>query len=145
MAKPLLSDELWGIIEPILPPPKKHPKGGRPTVSNRDTLTGILFVLKTGIPWEYLPQEMGCGSGMTCWRRLRDWQKAGVWDTIHRILLNKLREADQIDFSRALVDSASVRAVFGGRKPARIPRIDEKWVRSIMSSPTGKESRSRSS
>ncbi len=140
MAKPLLSDELWEIIEPLLPPQQPHPKGGRPTVSNRDTLTGILFVLKTGIPWEYLPQEMGCGSGMTCWRRLRDWQKAGVWDKIHQILLNKLREADQIDFSRAVVDSASVRAVFGGRKRARIPRIDEKWVRSIMSLPMPKAS-----
>jgi len=140
MAKPLLSDELWELIEPLLPPLKKNPKGGRPTVSNRDALTGILFVLKTGIPWEYLPQEMGCGSGMTCWRRLRDWQKAGVWSKIHQILLNKLRRADQIDFSRALVDSGSVRAVFGGRKPARIPRIDEKWVRSIMLSPTPKAS-----
>lgn len=132
MAKPLLTDQLWQIIEPLLPPVKKHPKGGRPTVSNRDALTGILFVLKTGIPWEYLPQEMGCGSGMTCWRRLRDWQKAGVWNKIHRILLNELRRADRIDFSRALVDSGSVRAVFGGRRQARIPRIDEKWVRSIM-------------
>ena len=140
MAKPLLSDELWEIIEPFLPPLKKNPKGGRPTVGNRDALTGIVFVLKTGIPWEYLPQEMGCGSGMTCWRRLRDWQKAGVWSKIHQVLLSKLRRADQIDFSRALVDSGSVRAVFGGRKQARIPRIDEKWVRSIMSSPTPKAS-----
>jgi transposase len=145
MAKPLLSDELWEIIEPILPKQQISPKGGRPPVNNRDALTGILFVLKTGIPWEYLPQEMGCGSGMTCWRRLRDWQKAGIWDKIHRILLNKLRWADQIDFSRAIVDSASVRAVFGGRKQARIPRIDEKWARSIISSPTPKESRWQSS
>lgn len=141
MAKPLLPDELWHIIEPILPTQKSNPKGGRPAVSNRDALTGILFVLKTGIPWEYLPQEMGCGSGMTCWRRLCDWQKAGIWDKIHHILLNKLRESDQIDFSRAVVDSASVRAVFGGRKQVRIQRIDGNWDRSTMSSPTQEESR----
>lgn len=133
MAKPLLPDELWHIIEPFLPKQKPCPKGGRPPVSNRDTLTGILFVLKTGIPWEYLPREMGCGSGMTCWRRLRDWQQAGIWDKIHNVLLNKLRESDQIDFSRAVVDSASVRAVFGGRKPARIQRIDGKWDRNTIS------------
>lgn len=144
MAKPLLPDELWEIIEPVLPKLPSRPKGGRPPVSNRKALTGILFVLKTGIGWEYLPLEMGCGSGMTCWRRLRDWHKAGIWDKIHHILLNKLRHADQIDFSRAVVDSSSVRAVFGGRKQAQIPRIGEKWVRSIMSSPTPKESRSQS-
>ena len=140
MAKPLLPDELWQIIEPILPKQEPSPKGGRPPVGNRDVLTGILFVLKTGIPWEYLPQEMGCGSGMTCWRRLRDWQKAGIWDKVHNVLLNKLRESDQIDFSRAVVDSGSVRAVFGGRKQVRIPRIDGNWAPNTTSSPMAKES-----
>src|SRR3989304_5970800 len=111
MAKPLLTDELWEIIEPLLPPPQPRPKGGRPPVPNRQVLTGILFVLKTGMPWEDLPQEMGCGSGMTCWRRLRDWQEAGVWEDIHRVLLELLQGAGQIDWSRAIVDSASVRAV----------------------------------
>ena len=62
-------------------------------MANRAALTGILFVLTTGIPWEYLPKEMGCGSGMTCWRRLRDWQVAGVWEKIHRMLLDRLRKA----------------------------------------------------
>lgn len=134
MAKPLLTDELWEIVEPLLPPPKPHPKGGRPPIPNRNALTGILFVLKTGIPWEDLPQEMGCGSGMTCWRRLRDWQKAGVWVKLHRILLNKLRGANQIDWSLAVVDSASVRAVFGGRKPVQTPRIAGKTARSTTRS-----------
>ena len=77
-------------------------------------LTGILFVLKSGIPWEMLPQEMGCGSGMTCWRRLRDWQAAGVWQRLHHLLLNRLGEADRIDWERAALDSASVPAP-GGR------------------------------
>ena len=87
MAKALVSDELWEMIEPLLPPEPPKPKGGRPRIPNRKALTGVLFVLKTGIPWEDLPQEMGCGSGMTCWRRLRDWQQAGVWDSLHQKLL----------------------------------------------------------
>jgi transposase len=111
MAKPLLPDELWDIIEPLLP---VGPEGGRPPVPHRAVLTGILFVLKTGIPWEDLPVEMGCGSGMTCWRRLRDWQADGTWDKIHRELLGRLRGADKIDWSRALVDSSPVRAAYGG-------------------------------
>ena len=78
MAKELLPDALWARIAPLLPPEPPKPKGGRPRVSDRAALTGILFVLKTGIPWEYLPAEMGCGSGMTCWRRLRDWYQQGL-------------------------------------------------------------------
>src|SRR5436190_21520234 len=115
MAKPLVSDELWARIEPLIP--KREPpgeNGGRPPIDDRAALTGILFVLKTGIPWEYLPQEMNCGCGMTCWRRLRDWQQAGVWDKLHQLMLAELRAADKIDWSRAAVDSSSVRAVGGG-------------------------------
>ena len=132
MAKPLLTDELWGRIKRHIPPEPPKPKGGRPRVSDRACLTGILFVLKTGTPWEYLPREMGCGSGMTCWRRLRDWQKAGVWDKIHRVLLSHLRRADQLDFSRVVVDSASVRAVFGGPKQAPTPRTAAKKARNTI-------------
>ena len=118
MARPLLSDELWALIEPLLPPPKprRYRYPGRKPIDSRKALTGILFVLKSGIPWEMLPQEMGCGSGMTCWRRLRDWQQAGVWEKLHEVLLAKLRAADEIDWSRAIVDSASIRAVGGGGK-----------------------------
>ncbi len=116
MAKPLVDDELWELIQPLLPPPKprrwRYP--GRKRLRDRPALTGILFVLKSGIPWEMLPKEMECGSGMTCWRRLREWQEAGVWQNLHELLLAKLREADQIDWSRAVVDSASIRAVGGG-------------------------------
>jgi transposase len=134
MAKPILDDELWELIEPLLPPakPRRFRYPGRKALDNRKTLTGILFVLRTGIGWEYLPQEMGCGSGMTCWRRLRDWQKAGIWDNIHRALLNKLRQAEKIDWSRAVIDSASVRALLGGQKPAQTPRIDVNSARNIM-------------
>ncbi len=118
MPKPLVDDRLWSIIEPLLPRKRRrrrHP--GRLPLEDRRILTGILFVLQSGIPWEMLPKEMGCGSGMTCWRRLRDWQQAGVWDRLHRVLLAKLRQADKIDFARAVADSSSVRAVHGGKKP----------------------------
>jgi transposase len=78
MAKPLVSDDLWAAVAPLLPPERPKPKGGRPRIPDRAALTGILFVLRTGTPWEHLPAEMDFGSGMTCWRRLRDWQAAGV-------------------------------------------------------------------
>jgi transposase len=122
MAKPLVPDELWGLIRPMLPPRRwKAGRRGRRPVDDRAALAGILFVLKTGIPWEYLPQEMGCGSGMTCWRRLRDWHRAGVFRRLHRRLLGRLREHGGIDFALAIADSASVRAVHGGKKRERAP------------------------
>jgi transposase len=115
MAKPLVSDELWAILQPLLPPPKprrfRHP--GRKPVEDRKALTGILFVLKTGIRWQDLPAEMGCGCGMTCWRRLAAWQRDGVWFRLHQALLQRLDDADKIDWSRAAVDSSFARA-FGG-------------------------------
>ena len=132
MAKPLLDDGLWELIEPLLPKRPPRPKGGRPPISDRAALTGIIFVLKTGTPWEYLPREMSCGSGMTCWRRLRDWREAGVWEGIHHVLLDNLRGADQLDLSRAVVDSSSIRAVHGGKKQARTPRIAGKRAASTM-------------
>src|SRR5580700_7162922 len=98
MAKPLLPEPLWEIIKPLIPQHPPQPKGGRPPLDDRKTLSGVIFILKTGIPWEYLPQEMGCGCGMTCWRRLRDWQKAGVWDALHLLLLNELGQNGQIDW-----------------------------------------------
>jgi transposase len=135
MAKPILADELWSLIEPILPKPRarRFRFPGRRPIGNRAALTGILFILKTGTPWEYLPREMGCGSGMSCWRRLRDWTAAGVWPKIHQLLLDRLREADKIDWSRAIIDSSSVRAVFGGPIPARTPRIAASLAANTMS------------
>lgn len=117
MAKPLVPDELWADVEPLLPPAPPRPKGGRPRVADRRCLTGIVVVLRSGIPWELLPQELGCGSGMTCWRRLRDWHAAGVWHELHRVLLDKLGAADRIDWSRAAVDSTSVAAKRGASRP----------------------------
>jgi len=125
MAKQLVDDELWGLIEPLLPPlkPRRQRYPGRLPVSNRAALAGILFVLKTGIRWNDLPLEMGCGSGVSCWRRLRDWQEAGVWSRLHALLLAKLRAADRIDFSRVIIDSSSIRAVGAGQKRDRTRRI----------------------
>ena len=128
MAKVLVSDKLWSKIEPLLPPERPKPKGGRPPVMARAALTGILFVLRSGIPWEMLPQEMGCGSGMTCWRRLRDWYAAGVWQKLHELLLAELNACDDIDWQRAVVDSSSVRALAGGEKRDPILPIGRRRV-----------------
>src|SRR5919206_3751037 len=136
MAKPLVSDALWETIAPLLPDEPPKPKGGRPRVPDRAALTGIIFVLKSGIPWEMLPQEMGCGSGSTCWRRLRDWEAAGVWEGLHRVLLDRLGEADEIDWSRASLDSASIPAKRGARRSARTRRIAANRARSATLFPT---------
>src|SRR3954470_7684762 len=117
MSKPLVPNELWHAIEPLLPPEPPKPKGGRRRVPDRACLTGIVFVLRTGLPWEYLPQEAGRGSGVTCWRRLRDWQRAGVWERLHARLLDWPGDADRIDWSRASLDSASVPAKKGAARP----------------------------
>jgi transposase len=132
MAKELVSDELGEVIEPLLPPEQPKPQGDRPRVEDQAALSGIIFVLKSGIPWEMLPQEMGCGSGVTCWRRLREWQEAGVWERLHRVLLDRLGEADQIEWERASLDSASIPAKRGATKSARIRRIKERRARSAI-------------
>ena len=121
MGKPVLTDQLWEWIELFIPSRPPRPQGGRRPIPDRKCLTGILFVLRTGIPWEYLPQEMGCGSGMTCWRRLRDWQQSGLWDMIWRGLLDELGQADEIDWSAAVIDSCSTLALFGGAKTGPNP------------------------
>jgi transposase len=145
MPKPLIDDELWTIIEALLPRRRRRVSvgRGRPRVSDRATLTGIVFVLRSGIPWKMLPREMGCGSGVTCWRRLKAWQRAGVWKRLHQVLLSKLRQAERIDFSRAVADSSSIRALGAGKKLDRTQPIAVVPVRNITSSSTRKAFRSR--
>jgi transposase len=120
-------------------------KCGHPGLDDRATLTGILFVLRSGIPWEMLPAEMNCGCGMSCWRRLRDWQAAAVWRRLHQVQLERLPAAGEIDWSRASVDSASVPAKKGGLPPARPRRTGARRASSATSSPMRVARRSASS
>jgi transposase len=124
MVREILPSELWKKIKPLIAEMDPQARTGRPRVPDRDVLRGILFVLKTGIQWEYLPQEMGCGSGMTCWRRLKRWHELGVWDRIHRLLLAELQEAGKLDWSRASLDASSLPAKRGAHRRGRIQPIE---------------------
>jgi transposase len=123
MTPALLDDELWRLAEPLLPVRERRFRyPGRKRLDNRRTFSGILFVLRTGITWQQLPQELGYGSGMTCWRRLKEWQEAGVFQALHERLLAQLRAVGRLDLSRTVCDSASLRALLGASKlaPARL-------------------------
>jgi transposase len=118
MAKELLPDELWREIEPLLPPsPPRTSKGGRPPVDNRKALRGIIFVNRTGIPWQALPTEAFDVSGSSCWRRFDEWTQAGIWPQLHERLLDRLGKAGGVNLDRVVVDSQSVRALKGARTP----------------------------
>jgi transposase len=136
-----ISAALFKKIEPLLPVFTPSARGGRPRLSDEQALNGIVFVLRTGIPWEELPQELGFGSGMTCWRRLRDWQAAQVWHDLHLLLLDELRSAGKLDFSRVSMDGASVASPRGARTRAPIQRTEESLAASAISSRTVKASR----
>ena len=136
-----ISAALFKKIEPLLPVFVPSAKGGRPRVSDEMVLNGILFVLQTGIPWEELPQELGFGSGMTCWRRLRQWQEAGVWHQLHMLLLAELRSAGRLDFSRASLDAASVPSPRGARTLGPTPRTGGNSAANVTSSRTARASR----
>ena len=138
MPQALIDDDLWARIEPLLPKRRRRNRqyAGRAPIPDRAVLTGILFVLRTGLPWNMLPREMGCGSGTTCWRRLVRWQRAGVWKRLHAALLNELRRRGQIELARAVVDSSSLRALRGGKQLDRTLPIAARPGRNIMFSPT---------
>ncbi len=140
----ILDDALWARIEPLLPKRRSRHRrhAGRKPIPDRAVLTGILFVLRSGIPWRMLPRQMGCGSGVTCWRRLVKWHRAGVWKRLHTTLLAELRERGQLDFARAIVDSSSLRALRGGKKLDRTLPIAVRPGRSIMFSLTARGFRS---
>jgi transposase len=116
----IVSDELWELVEPLLPKRERRFRyPGRKRLPDRQALQGILFVLHTGIAWTHLPQELGFGSGVTCWRRLDEWQRAGVWERLHAQLLARLRSAGEIEWSRAVVDSSQIQAKKGAPKRVR--------------------------
>jgi transposase len=128
MTQALVDDDLWTQIEPLLPKrrPRNRQYAGRKPIPDRAVLTGIVFVLRSGIPWNMLPREMGCGSGTTCWRRLVRWQRAGVWKRLHAVLLAELRRRGQLDVARTVIDSSSLRALRGGKKLDRTLPIRRK-------------------
>lgn len=132
MAQPLVCDELWEQVEPILPPHAPDPRGGAPRKPDRPCLEGIVHVLKTGCQWQRLPKCDLWPSGSTCWRRFAEWTAAGIWPQLHRVLLNVLGSSGQIDLSVAVVDGANVRAVKGGRTAGPIPRIERKTAANGM-------------
>ena len=82
----LLPDGLWQRIQPLLPPPPPRPRGGVPRrVSDRNCVAALVFMARTSTPWVLLPaKELGCGSATTCWRRLDEWAKAGVFEQLRR-------------------------------------------------------------
>src|SRR5437763_13669338 len=122
MSQCLVSDSLWYRIAPLLPPEPPKLKGGRPRVSDRAALNGILYVLRTGLQWKRLPTELGFGSGVTVWRRVLAWQQAGVWERLHHLLLDELGGAGQLDWTRVMVDTRSLPAKRGDCSPGRTRR-----------------------
>ncbi len=108
-----VGDELWEIAEPLIPPVRVPIRQGQRPVPDRVAFNAIVFVLVTGIAWRHLPREMGC-SGVTAWRRLRDWQAAGVWERLHATLVERLNAQGAIDWSASVVDGSHIRALQGG-------------------------------
>jgi transposase len=138
MSQALIDDAIWARLEPLLPKrrAKRGHRHGRTPLPDRAILTGILFVLRSGIPWQMLPKQMGCGSGSTCWRRLVRWQRTGVWQQLHEVLLAELRRRGRLDQRWAVIDSGSVRAVRGGNKLDRTQPIAARRAPNTTSSPT---------
>src|SRR6059058_4997007 len=141
----IVSDKLWELVEPLLPVKERRFRyPGRKRLPDREALQGILFVLHTGISWPHLPLELGFGSGVTCWRRMDEWQKACVWERLHALLLTKLRAAGEIEWSRAIADSSHVQAKKGAPRRARARLIEPETAPSTTSSSTRPGSRSPS-
>ena len=140
----IVSDGLWERFEPLLPEVERRFRfPGRRRLPDREALQGILFVLHTGIAWRHLPLELGFGSGSTCYRRLVEWQQAGVWEKLHALLLAKLRAAGEIEWSRAIVDASHVQAKKGAPKRVRARSTAAAAARSTTSSSTRTGHRSR--
>ena len=139
----VVSDELWELVEPLLPRKERRFRyPGRKRLPDREALCGILYVLHTGIAWRHLPLELGFGSGATCWRRLDEWQRAGVWERLHELLLARLRAAGEIEWSRAIADSSHIQAKKRAPRRARARWTEADEAPSTTSSSTRRDSRS---
>jgi transposase len=139
----IVSDGLWQRIEPLLPKKRRRLRyPGRKRLPDRQALQGILFVLHTGIAWRHLPLELGFGSGSTCYRRLDEWQRAGVWEQLHALLLAELRAAGELEWSRAVADASHVQAKKGAPRRARARLIEPEPAPSTTSWSTRRGSRS---
>ena len=119
----LVSDRLWSVIQPHLPTHSPGKQGGRPRIDDRAALSGILYVLRHAVPWRDLPPELGFGSGVTCWRRLIEWQRLGVWDRIWLSMLTELNSRDRIRWQRVAIDGSSIPSPKGGFRRDPTPRI----------------------
>ena len=139
----IVADGLWGRFEPLLPGRERRFRyPGRKRLDDRAALQGILFVLETGIAWRHLPRELGFGSGSTCYRRLVEWQEAGVWNELHALLLAELHAAGEIEWSRAVADSSHVQAKKGAPRRARARLTEPETAPSTTSWSTRPGSRS---
>jgi transposase len=135
MTGPLVCEELWREIEPLIPKISIDPRGGRPRWPDRPCLEGIVHVLRTGTQWQRLPRCDLWPSGSTCWRRFTQWTQAGVWTQLHRRLLNLLGMQGAVDLETVVVDSASVRAKKGGLTPGQVLWIARKTAANATLSP----------
>jgi transposase len=126
----LVPDELWALVAPLLPAPPRPLYGGRHrTIPDRNCFAAIVYMARTSTPWRLLPaRELGCGSPATCWRRLTGWAEAGVFDALHLVVLDRLGEQGRVDWSRASVDTMSVRAKRGGPPRRKSRRSWQAWV-----------------
>jgi len=130
-----IPDDLWELIEPILPPDKPPGTNGRPRVLNRTVLNGILYVLRTGCQWKMVPREYSSGS--TCHLRFQTWVRAGIFERIWRVCLKHYDDLKGIDWRFQSLDSAIVPApVKGATKPEKTPPIGANWAPSGTTCPT---------
>nr|WP_233601733.1 transposase [Corallococcus sp. AB038B] len=132
MVRELVADAFWPRVAPLLPPPRPKKKLGRPRADDRAVLEAIAFVLRSGIPWEMLPCKQLGLPGMTAWRKLEDWTRAGVGEKLQERLLEELELRGKVDFSRASIDSSSVRASKRGPSRAQAQRIERRRVASSI-------------
>ena len=129
MVDRVVTDELWLRLEPLIPVPERRYRfPGRRRVDNRAALEGILFVISTGMRWNDLPTTTFGVSGATCWRRLKEWHQAGVWQQLHEAVLAELRGAGLLDLAHAVVDSSHLRALKGGTSPVLARSTGAGWA-----------------